>query len=41
MLNRLTGWDKGNAYVRECFERNKDEGGCKDMVHPNAIIVRL
>lgn len=30
-MNRLTGWDKDNAYVLECFERNKDNGGCEDM----------
>ena len=28
---RLTGWDRDNAYVRECFERNEAEGGCEDM----------
>lgn len=30
-LKRLTSWDKGSAYVRECFEREKDKGGCEDM----------
>lgn len=29
--SRLTGWDKGNAYVRECFERTPELGGCEDM----------
>lgn len=28
---RLTGWDKESAYIRECFERNEAEGGCADM----------
>lgn len=26
-MNRLTGWDKGNAYCLKCFEN----GGCPDM----------
>jgi hypothetical protein len=30
-MDRLTGWDKDNAYIRECFERNEAEGGCDDM----------
>lgn len=24
---RLTSWDNGNPYVRECFERTAEEGG--------------
>ena len=28
---RLTGWDRGNPYVRECFERTAEEGGCEYM----------
>lgn len=28
-MDRLTGWDKGNPYVRKCLERQ--EGGCRDM----------
>lgn len=31
MLNRLTGWDKGSPYVRECFERTAEQGGCEYM----------
>lgn len=30
-MDRLTGWDKENAYIKECFERKADEGGCDDM----------
>lgn len=28
---RLTGWDNGNPYVRECFERTPELGGCEHM----------
>ena len=28
---RLTSWDNRNAYVRKCFERTAELGGCKDM----------
>lgn len=28
---RLTSWDRGNPYVRECFERTAEEGGCEYM----------
>jgi hypothetical protein len=32
MFERLTGWDKGNAYLRICFERESSDGaGCEDM----------
>jgi len=27
-MSRLTGWDKGNAYMLKCFE---GDGGCEDM----------
>ncbi|TEB13391.1 hypothetical protein [Pelotomaculum propionicicum] len=30
-FKRLTGWDKGRPYVRECFERTAEEGGCEYM----------
>lgn len=28
---RLTSWDNGNPYVRECFERTPELGGCEHM----------
>lgn len=31
MFNRLTSWDKGRPYVRECFERTPEEAGCEHM----------
>jgi len=29
--SRLTGWDKGSPYIRECFERTAEQGGCENM----------
>jgi hypothetical protein len=38
VMDRLTGWDKGNAYMRECFERTAEEGGCENMCSDKCII---
>ncbi|HBC93608.1 MAG TPA: hypothetical protein DCZ10_12135 [Pelotomaculum sp.] len=29
--NRLTDWDNNNPYIRECFERTVEQGGCEHM----------
>jgi len=36
-MDRLTGWDGGNPYVRECFERDKEQGGCEYMATMRCI----
>jgi hypothetical protein len=30
-MKRLTGWDNGFAYIKECFQRNNTESPCEHI----------